>query len=527
MSLNGISAGEVAFGPFRLDLHRRTIYRGTVLVPLGARAFDVLCVLASVAGQLVTKDELMVQVWPGTIVEENNIQVQIWALRKALGKDSAGEQYIVTVPGRGYRLVAEAAPRAIIATPTGRDGKRPSIAVLPFTNMTGDDACENFADGLVEDLTTELARLRWLHVIARNSSFVYKGQAVDLRQIGLELGARYVIEGSVRRSDDRVRVTAQLIEAETRAHIWAGNFNRDLGSVFALQDEITSGIIAAVEPSIRSTEIAWAITSPSGSTSPYELYLRALSDLYVQQPPNLVRAECLLRRAVELDPDYADALAALAECVIRQAIDGSVTAECMKAGRTDAVEHAERAVLVDPANSRALAAAGYALSGVHYGFDEGLEMASRAAAVNPGSAHVHNARGQVFVTLGESEKALTCFEEARRLNPFYVHAPLGITLGVTMAHFLAGRFEDAVKWGQRAVAEEPGRASPRRFVAAALAHLGRIEEARAQIPRVLRSQPTSSLARSSQVSFQPAWAREIYVDGLRRAGLPEHEQGAQ
>ena len=526
MFLNGVGADEVAFGPFRLDLHRRALYRGTVLVRLGTRALDVLCVLASVPGKLVTKDELMVQVWPGIIVEENNIQVQIWALRKALGKDSAGEDYIVTVPGRGYRLVAEAAPRSFIATPTCRESKRPSIAVLPFTNMTGEDAYENFADGLVEDLTTELARLRWLHVIARNSSFVYKGRAVDLRQVGHELGARYVIEGSVRTSDDRVRVTAQLIEAETRAHIWAGNFNRDLGGIFALQDEITNGIIAAIEPSIRSTEIAWATTRTSGPTSTYELYLRALSDLYVQQPPNLARAECLLRRAIELEPDYADALAALADCVIRQAIDGSVTAERMKAGRADAVEHAERAVLVDPANSRALAAAGYALSGMHYGFDEGLEMTHRAAAVNPGSAHVHNARGQVFVTLGESEKALACFEEARRLNPFYVHAPLGITLGVTMAHFLAGRFEDAVKWGRRAIAEEPERASPRRFVAGALAHLDRIDEARAEIPRILRSQPTSSLVRSSQVSFQPTWAREIYVDGLRLAGLPETSTGA-
>jgi len=525
MSLNRVGGGEVEFGPFRLDLQRRVLYRGEVLVPLGARALDVLCVLAAAPGKLVTKDELMAQAWPGVIVEENNIQVQVWALRKALGKDRDGRDYIVTVPGRGYRFAALAVSPATadrLATASGRT--RPSIAVLPLTNMTGQQRYEDFADGLVEEITTELARLRWLTVIARNSSFAYKGQSIDLRQVGRQLGARYLVAGSVRVAGRHVRATIQLIEGETRAHIWAQNFHSDLADLFALQDEISKGVVAAVEPSIRSTEITWAAMH-RGESSAYVLYMRALSDIYVHRPPNLTRAECLLRHAIELEPYYSDALAALADCMLLQTIEGAVTAERLAIARTDAIEFARRAVFVDPMNSRALSTAGFALAAMYHRFDEGFELAQQAAALNPASAHVHNARGQVFITLGEPAKAIDCFEEARRLSPFPAQSMLmqngGATLGVTMGHLLAGRFDEAVTWGRRAIAEAPERASYRRFVAAALGHLGHIDEAQGEITEIMRVQPASSLARSRQISLRPAWARDIYVDGLRLAGLPE------
>jgi adenylate cyclase len=524
MSLNGVSGGEILFGPFRLEPQRRALYRGDVLIPLGARALDVLCVLAASPGKLVTKDDLMAQVWPGVIVEENNIQVQVWALRKALGKDRDGQDYVITVPGRGYRFAAEVAPQSSSAMPGPQAGARPSIAVLPFTNLTDEPRYASFADGLVEEVTTELAKLRWVHVIARKSSFAYTGRAVDVREIGHALGAQYVVDGSIRASEGRVRVTAQLVEAETRAHIWAGNFNRALADVLALQDEISRGIIAAVEPSIRSTEIAWAIRGAGASVNAYVLYLRALPDIYVRRPPNLARAESLLRRAIELDPDYADALAALADCLLLQAIEGSVRADRLTAARADAIAFARRAVAVDPMNCRALSVAAFALGAMYHRFEEGLELAQQAVMLNPGSAAVHNSCGQVFIALGEPDKALACFEEARRLSPFHgtwLMQNGGPTIGATMGHVFAGRFEDAVKWGRRAIADEPEKGSPRRFVAAALGHLGRGEEARTEICEILRLQPMSSLARSRQISIQPAWAREIYVDGLEAAGLPE------
>jgi len=527
MSLNRAGGGEIVFGPFRFDLQRQALYRGDVLVPLGARALDVLCVLVAARGKLVTKDDLMAQAWPGVIVEENNIQVQIWALRKALGKDADGRHFISTVQGRGYRFAAAIAQPALSAErPAGIVGReRPSIAVLPFTNMTGEPQYDHLADGLVEDITTELARLRWLRVIARNASFAYRGKSVDIRKAGRELGARYVLEGSIRISEGRARATAQLIEADTRAHIWAQKFDRDLGHLFSLQDEITRSVIAAVEPSVRATEITWAAKHKGASASAYVLYMRALSDIYVQRPPDLSRAECLLRRAIEFDPYYGDALAALADCMLLQTIEGAVTADRLAIARTDAIEFARRAVFVDPMNSRALSAAGFALAAMYHRFDEGFELAQQAVALNPASAHVHNARGQVFITLGEPEKAIDCFEEARRLNPFPAQTMLmqngGTTLGATMGHLLAGRFEDAVTWGQRAIAEAPERASYRRFVAAALGHLGRTDEAHGEIAEIMRVQPSSSLARSRQISLRPAWAREIYIDGLQLAGLPE------
>ena len=528
MFLTGATGDKAVFGPFRLDLQRRALYRADILVPLGARALDILCVLVAARGDLVTKDELMEQIWPGVIVEENNIQVQIWKLRKALGKDAAGLDYIVTVSGRGYRFRAQSPiPRpspSEHACAIGRD--RPSIAVLPFTNITGGPRYDDFAEGLVEDITTELARLRWLTVIARNSSFACKSRAGDVREVGRELGARYVIEGSIRGSEGRVRVTAQLIEAETRAHLWAATFDRTLADSLALQDEMTKDIVAAVEPSIRSSEMAGATTRASASTSAYTLYMRALPDLYVSRPPNLTRAEVLLRGAVELEPHYADALAALADCLLLQSIEGSVTAERLAAARTDAIELANRAVFVDPTNSRALAVAGFALAAMCHRFEEGFELAQQAAALNRASAYVHNACGQVFIALGEPGKALDSFEESRRLNPLRAQAPLmqngGPVLGATMGHLFAGRFDEALKWGRRAIAEGPERGSPRRFVAAALAHLGRSSEARDEVAEIMRLQPTSSLARSRQISVRPAWTQEIYVDGLRLAGLPEH-----
>lgn len=526
MSLKRVSGGEVEFGPFRLDPQRQALYRRDVLVPLGARALDILCVLVAARGALVTKDELMAQVWPGVFVEENNIQVQVWALRKTLGKDQDGRDYIATIAGRGYRFAARLASSSAaerINSVPGRD--RPSIAVLPFTNITGEPGYDDFADGLVEDITTELARLRWVAVIARNSSFAYKGQAIDLRQVGRELGARYVIEGSIRAFNGRVRAATQLVETETRAHIWAANFERDLDDLFALQDAITKGVVAAMEPSIRSTEMAWAVAGAGEPATAYALYLRALSDLYVRRPPELARAECLLRHAIELEPYYADALAALADCMLLRTIEGAVTAERLATARADAIEFAQRAVFVDPMNSRALSAAAFALAAMYHRFDEGFELAQQAASLNSASAHVHNACGQVFITLGEPAKARDRFEEARRLAPVPAQTMLmqngGPTLGMTMSHLIGGRFDEAVTWGRRAIMEAPERGSPRRFVAAALGHLGRTEEARGEIDEILRLQRASSLARSRQISLRPVWAREIYVDGLRLAGLPE------
>lgn len=213
-----MEAAEVEFGPFRLDLPRRQLMRDGLPVRLGARSMDILCALAAAKGELVTKDQLVARVWPGTVVEENALQVHVSALRKALDDNQSGADYVITVPGRGYRFVCPppgASPRAVFDVPN-----KPSIAVLPFSNLSGDREQEYFADGIAEDIITALARARWFFVIARNSSFPFKGKAVEVRQIAQALGVQYVLDGSVRKSDDRVRITVQLIDARAGTHVW-------------------------------------------------------------------------------------------------------------------------------------------------------------------------------------------------------------------------------------------------------------------------------------------------------------------
>src|SRR5215510_12784479 len=235
-------SGEVKFGRFRFDLRERQLACDGVPVRLGGRARDILSVLAAARGDIVTKDELLEQVWPGVVVEEHNLQVQISALRKVLDRDTSGRSYLVTAPGRGYRLIGLIDPAQ--QGPALPD--KPSMAVLPFQNMSDDPEQEYFADGIVEDIITALCRFRWLFVIARNSSFAYKGRAFDVKEIGRELGVRYLLEGGVRKAANRVRITTQLVDASNGAHLWAEHFDGDLADIFDLQDRVTASVVGAI-----------------------------------------------------------------------------------------------------------------------------------------------------------------------------------------------------------------------------------------------------------------------------------------
>ena len=257
---DAMDQNEVSFGRFRLDLSQRQLARDGVPVPLGSRALDILCALALAKGEVVSKDELMTRVWPGLVVDENNIQVHVSALRKALDEGTSGQTHLMTVPGRGYRLVglkpqlsASAADPDHSSGPAPSD--KPSIAVLPFQNMSGDPEQEYFADGMVDEIITGLSRIKWLSVISRNSTFIYKNKPAAIKEVADKFGVRYVLEGGVRKSGNRVRITAQLIDAKTDAHLWAEQYDRVLEDVFALQDEITMCVIGAIEPSLRKAEI--------------------------------------------------------------------------------------------------------------------------------------------------------------------------------------------------------------------------------------------------------------------------------
>jgi adenylate cyclase len=396
---------------------------------------------------------------------------------------------------------------------------RPSIAVLAFDNLSSDPEQEYFADGIVEDMLTALSRLRWLFVIARQSSFSYKGRAVDLKRVGRELGVRYVVEGSVRKSGNRVRVAAQLIEAETGAHIWADRYERQLGEIFTLQDEITERIVAAVVPSITSVEITRARAKPTESLSAYDLYLRALPDYYGLGKEGNIRAEVSLRKAIELDPGYAEALGLLTDSITIRTMNG--WHESVVRGRDDACEFARRALAAGPDNSTCIASAAFAYAALGRRFEEALELADRAIRLHPNSVFVRNRAGGVYVSCGESDKAISEYEAAHRMNPLHSRASTFTLTGLAAAHFFARRFEECVHWGRRALPTAPQPNLAHKLVAAALGHLGRIDDARVESAAVIDQDPTASVRRARLSSFRHEWMYELYLEGLRKAGFPE------
>ena len=260
-----MDSDPVSFGPYTLDPRRRVLHCHGTEHGLGNRAMDILCVLAARGGEPVPKQTLMELVWPGQVVEENALQAQVSGLRKALGPEA--QTYLVTVPGRGYRLLCTEPG----STPPGLSAT-PAIVVLPFDNMSGDPGQDYFADGMCDEITTALSRARSFFVIARNSAFTYKGRAVDVRQIGQELGVRYVVEGSARVAAGQVRITVQLIDTSTGHHLWADRFDGSLADIFALQDRITASVASAIEPALLDAEIARSAARQTESMNAYDLY---------------------------------------------------------------------------------------------------------------------------------------------------------------------------------------------------------------------------------------------------------------
>ena len=317
-----------AFGPFRLDVQGETLFRDTEPVALSKRAVALLRILVERAGALVSKDALIEAAWPGLAIEESNLTVQIAALRRALGEAPGGEDWIITLPRRGYRFVGAVVtkseaqvPEAPMADPASKLSPttapalpdKPSIAVLPFDNLSGDPEQEYFADGMVEEIITALSRIRWLFVIARNSTFTYKGRAVDIKQVGRELGVLYVLEGSVRKAGNRVRIAAQLLDATTAVHLWADHFNGTLEDIFQLQDNVASSVAGVIEPTLQAAEHRRSVQRPTDDLTAYDLFLQAYA-LYSVSREGVRRALELAERALERDPNYGSALAVATRC---------------------------------------------------------------------------------------------------------------------------------------------------------------------------------------------------------------------
>jgi len=507
-----MDTGPISFGRFRLDLDLRELRRDGEPLRLHRRALGILCALAEAKGEVVSKDELMTRLWPGRIVEEGNIHVHVSALRRALDDHGEGHSYVVTVPGRGYRLagLTGSPPAAVSAAQELPLPDKPSIAVLPFQNLSGDPDQEYFADGMVEEIITALSRIRWLFVIARNSSFTYKGHALDVKQIGRELGVRYVLEGSVRKAGGRVRITAQLIEAETGAHLWADRFDGSLEAIFDLQDQVAISVAGVIEPTLQAVEIRRALDRPRNDPTGYDLYLRALRATGSWEKKDYLEALDWLSRAIEQDDTYGPALGLSA--LYHTALSGSGWADDPEATRQTAISLARRAVRNAGDDAGTLGRAAYALAYLGEDIDAATALIDRSLHINPSFADGWRWSGWLRLWAGLPDVAIDHFKKSSRLNP---RAPLGATLMANgVAHFFARRLDQARTMLSLSLQQHPNWVPTNRFLAACYAHLGQLDEAKIIIERLRTLTP---VVLPNADNYRDPEQREFYLSGLRLA----------
>ncbi|MFT5112373.1 MAG: adenylate cyclase [Parasphingorhabdus sp.] len=396
---------------------------------------------------------------------------------------------------------------------------KPSIAVLPFNNMSGDPEQEYFADGMVEDIITALSQLDQLFVIARNSSFTYKGRSVDVRQVSNELGVRYVLEGSVRKSGNRIRITGQLIDGSSGAHLWANRFDGRLEDVFDLQDQITESVVGSIEPTLRKAEIERSKKIRPENLDAYDLYLRALQHTYAMQPDDNTEALRLLHEAIELDPSYAPALAYAAWCYEQRLTREWETVQENDA--TTSIALARRAIATNSNDANAMAAAGFALLMVGRDYEVGLSTLDRALSINPNAAPISMFAGWGNIFAGKSDVALPCFERAQRLSPSDPGSFFFVT-GAAMAHLFSGHVDEALEMAGRSMALNPSWDTTQLVLAAASSQLGRSEEARVAVARLLVIDPRSTVSRYEELMrFKYKKDLEVILEGLRAGGLPQ------
>jgi len=397
---------------------------------------------------------------------------------------------------------------------------RPSIAVLPFQNLSGDPEQEYFADGMVEDIIRALSRMHWLFVIARGSSFTYKGRAVDVKQVARELGVRYVLEGSVRKAASRVRIAGQLIDGSTGAHLWADRFEGALEDIFDLQDQMTASVVGAIAPRLEQAAIERAKRKPTESLDAYDYYLRGMASLYQRTRESTSEALGMFYRAIELDPDFASAHGAAAYCYcVRKASNWMTDREHEI---TETARLARRAVALARDNAAALAAGGYALAYVVGELDDGVAFIDRALAFNPNLAAAWYHSGWVRMYLGEPDPAIEHLARAMRLSPLYPQ--LGrMQFATAHAHFFARRYDMASSWAGMALRASPDSVVALRVAAASDALAGRLKQAQKVLARVRQLDPALRVSnlRDRLGPYRRPEDVARYEEGLRKAGLPE------
>jgi TolB-like protein len=529
-SLDLGGAVQFLFDDHTLDTDRRELRCGPDTVAIEPQVFDLLVYLVQNRERVVSKDDLIASVWGGRIVSDSTLTSRINAARKAVRDSGALQKLIRTIPRKGFRFVgsvrtnANGAGHATDLTPDEIQEPsraalslpdRPAIAVLPFTNMSGDPEQEYFSDGISEDIITALSKLRWFFVIARNSSFMYKGKAVHMKQIAEELGVGYVVEGSVRKAGDRVRITVQLNDVATRSHIWAERYDRGLADVFTVQDEITEAIVAAIEPQLYAAENFRAQRKPPDSLDAWDLVMRALSHHWrVTRQDNLV-AQALLEKAIAIDPNYGQALGVLAAS---QTFSAHMGWADMAASAPIAERSALAAILVDSEDPWAHHALGCAHLFTRR-FDDSLAEFELALRLNPNFSMAQGYYGLALSYCGRWEEGIVAARRALRLSP---RDPFSaVYCGIAAyAQFIGRDYDEAMRLSRQAIRQRGDFVGAHRVMTAAAGMAGQHDIAKAALQQLRRAQPNISLAWiAKQMPIKHEADREHYLEGFRRAGL--------
>ena len=520
---------KLSFDNHLLDTDLRELRRSGELIAMQPQVFDLLIHLLQNRDRVVSRDDLIALVWGGRIVSDSTLDSRINAVRNAIGDNGKAQRLIRTIPRKGVRFVgavedgADGDPSVAIAMedrgeaphPTLPLPDRPAIAVLPFDNMSGDQEQEYFSDGISEDIITALSKLRWFFVIARNSSFTYKGKAVHMKQVAAELGVRYVLEGSVRRSGDRVRITAQLNDTATGSHIWAEHYDRDMVDVFAVQDEITDAIVAAIEPQIYAAENYRSRRKPPSSVDAWDLVMRALSHHWRVTRLDSILAQALLEKAIAIDPHYSQALSLLAT-------NRMFGVHLGWADIKTAAPTAERAALAAIAADSEDAWAHNALASVYFStrrLDEALAEFELALQLNPNFSLAQGYYGLALSYSGRWQDAYEATQRAIRLSPRDPSS--AIYYGVAAyAQFVGRNYQEAIALAREAIRQRGDLSGAYRVLTVAAGMTGQIEVAKAALLELRRTQPNISLAWiSTQLPWNLDADREHYLEGFRRAGL--------
>jgi TolB-like protein/Tfp pilus assembly protein PilF len=526
------------FENYSLDIERQELRRGPDSVAVEPQVFNLLHYLIRNRERVVSKDDLIAHVWNGRIVSESTLTSRITSARHAIGDSGEDQRLIRTIARKGLRFVGEvqeiqSSGGANVASPSPQVDRKtappdtpslappqlpgkPSIAVLPFTNMSGDPEQEYFSEGITEDIITALSHIRWLFVIARNSSFSYKGRVADVKQVARELGVRFVLEGSVRKLGSRVRITVQLMDALSGAHHWAERYDRDLVDIFALQDEITRSVAAAIEPRLLAVEGIRSQQRPGVELDAWDMVARAMSRFWRMTGTDIEAAIVTLKEAVARHPDYGPAHSMLAFCLVLAGHFGWLP--LFEVPRL-ALESARRAVELDDNDPWAYLALGY-VAFVARQTDDAAAHFRRAIELNPNFAAAHGYWGYALAFDGRSDQAIERLALAIRMSPHDRQNSIYMG-GLAVANYLARRYDQAIEWARKAVQQGPSITPPHRILCASLAQAGHRDEAHAVLERVRELQPYFSIDWITRMVPYTPGPMKHFLEGLRKAGLKD------